>query len=128
MIDFWKDYDGTNSDSIPLLRIVANKHSWQFGSWEYSGLEVERIKAYCEAIGKDYRTQAINAKFMNEMEDWYLRLAKQYSAFDKIRDEVCDIDDETVLNPDSFYERKVYVRLSKVIDIIDKYREEQTEE
>lgn len=43
---------------------------------------------------------------------------------DKIRDEICDIDDETVLNPDSFYERKVYVRFSKVIDIIDKYKTE----
>lgn len=43
---------------------------------------------------------------------------------DKIRDEICDIDDEIVLNPDSFYERKVYVRFSKVIDIIDKYKTE----
>lgn len=43
---------------------------------------------------------------------------------DKIREEICDIDDETVLNPDSFYERKVYVRRSKVIDIIDKYKTE----
>ena len=43
---------------------------------------------------------------------------------DKIRDEVCDIDDEIVLNPDSLYERKAYVRFSKVIDIIDKYRGE----
>lgn len=42
----------------------------------------------------------------------------------KIRDEVCDIDDEIVLNPDSFYERKVYVRFSKVIDIIDKHKTE----
>ena len=43
---------------------------------------------------------------------------------DKIREEICDIDDEIVLNPDSFYERKVYVRRSKVIDIIDKYKTE----
>ena len=43
---------------------------------------------------------------------------------DKIKDEIFDIDDEIVLNPDSFYERKVYVRLSKVIDIIDKYKTE----
>ena len=43
---------------------------------------------------------------------------------DKIRDEIFDIDDETVLNPDSFYERKVYVRRSNVIDIIDKYKTE----
>ena len=43
---------------------------------------------------------------------------------DKIKDEIWDIDDTTVLNPDSFYERKVYVRFSKVIDIIDKYKME----
>lgn len=43
---------------------------------------------------------------------------------DNIRDEICNIDDEIVLNPDSFYERKVYVRFSKVIDIIDKYKTE----
>ena len=43
---------------------------------------------------------------------------------DKIRDEVCDIDDEIVLNPDSFYERKVYVRFSEVINIINKYKTE----
>ena len=42
----------------------------------------------------------------------------------KIRDEVCDINDEIVLNPDSFYERKAYVRFSEVINIIDKYRKE----
>ena len=43
---------------------------------------------------------------------------------DKIRDEICDIDDEIVLNPDSFWERKVYVRFSEVINIIDKYKTE----
>ena len=43
---------------------------------------------------------------------------------DKIRTEVCDIDDEIVLNPDSFYEYKAYVRLNNVIDILDKYKEE----
>lgn len=43
---------------------------------------------------------------------------------DKIRDEICDIDDEIVLNPDSFYERKVYVRFSEVISIIDKHKKE----
>ena len=43
---------------------------------------------------------------------------------DKILDEiVCDIDDEIVLNPDSL-ECKRYVRLIKVIDIIDKYKAE----
>ena len=44
---------------------------------------------------------------------------------DKIRDEICDIDDEIVLNPDSFYDRKVYVRFSKVINIIDKHKAER---
>lgn len=43
---------------------------------------------------------------------------------EKIRDEICDIDDEIVLNPDSFYDRKVYVRFSKVINIIDKHKAE----
>ena len=46
------------------------------------------------------------------------------NVLDKIRDEICDIDDEIVLNPDSFWDRKVYVRFSKVIEIIDKYKAE----
>ena len=41
---------------------------------------------------------------------------------DKIIDEVCDIEDKIVLNPDSLFERKAYVRFNKVVDIIDKYR------
>lgn len=41
---------------------------------------------------------------------------------DKIKDEIFDIDDTTVLNPDSFYERKVYIRFNRVIDIINKYK------
>lgn len=53
---------------------------------------------------------------------------EQTNLLDKIKDEICDIDDETVLNPDSFYERKVYVRFSKVIEIIDKYKVESEEE
>lgn len=76
MIEFWKDFDGTNSDSIPHLRVDVNKPSWWHGSWEYSGLDIERIKAYCKATGKEYEKQAINAKFMNEMEEWYLDLAE----------------------------------------------------
>lgn len=43
---------------------------------------------------------------------------------DKILDEVCGIDDKIVLNPDSLFERKSYVRLSNVMDIIDKYKAE----
>lgn len=42
---------------------------------------------------------------------------------DKILDEVRDIDDEIVLNPNSL-ECKRYVRVIKVIDIIDKYKAE----
>ena len=45
---------------------------------------------------------------------------------DKILDEVRDIDDEIVLNPNSL-ECKRYVRVIKVIDIIDKYRSESEE-
>ena len=56
-----------------------------------------------------------------------IKALEQEPVLDKIRDEICDIDDETVLNPDSFYERKVYVRFSKVIDIIDKYKTESEE-
>lgn len=47
---------------------------------------------------------------------------------DKIIDEVCAIDDEIVLNPDSFYEYKAYVRFSDVIDIINKHKTESEEE
>lgn len=71
-----------------------------------------------------------NTEIVNALE-MAIEVLKQESCedvLDKIRDEVCDIDDEIVLNPDSFYERKVYVRFSKVIDIIDKYRKEQTKE
>lgn len=78
-IEFWKDFDGTNSDSIPHLRVDVNKHSWWHGSWEYSGLEVERIKAYCKATGKDFHSQTLNAEFMNTMEEWYLNLAEDYA-------------------------------------------------
>jgi len=42
---------------------------------------------------------------------------------DKIFNEVCDIDDDIVLNPNSL-ECKRYVRLIKVLDIIDKYKAE----
>lgn len=49
---------------------------------------------------------------------------EQANLLDKISAEVCEIDDEIVLNPDSFYERKAYVRFSEVINIIDKHRKE----
>lgn len=44
------------------------------------------------------------------------------AVLDKIVDEVYNIDDEVVLNPDGL-ECKRYVRLIKVVDIIDKYKE-----
>ena len=47
---------------------------------------------------------------------------------DKILDEVFAIGDKIVLNPDSVFDRKAYVRLNKVIDIIDKYKAESEEE
>ena len=116
MIDYWKDFDGTNSDSIPHLRVDVNKPSWWHGSWEYSGLDVERIKAYCKATGKEYEKQSINAKFMNEMEEWYLNLAEQYSALDKIRAEI-----EQMLSELTTDGRRM-IRRGSVFQIIDKYR------
>ena len=53
-----------------------------------------------------------------------LEQEQKTDVLDKIIDEVCDIDDEIVLNPDSLFERKAYVRLNKVFDIIDKYKAE----
>lgn len=97
MVDFWEDYDGTNSEKIPSMR----------------GIDYERIKAYCEAIGVDFFKQSINAKFMNEMEDWYLNLAKQYSALDKIRADVINIADG-----------KQNIKVRSVLRIIDKYMAE----
>lgn len=61
MVDFWKDYNPSSNEKIPSMR----------------GIDYERIKAYCEAIGVDMYKQPINAKFMNEMEDWYLNLAER---------------------------------------------------
>lgn len=57
---------------------------------------------------------------LNKVMDWL----EQEPILDKILDEVCDIDDEIVLNSDSLFERKAYVRLNKVMDIIDKYKSE----
>ena len=62
-----------------------------------------------------------------EVKEVVFTKADMVDVLDKIRDEVCDIDDEIVLNPDSFYERKVFVRFSKVIEIIDKYKAESEE-
>lgn len=122
MIDFWKDYDGTNSDSIPHLRVDVNKPSWWHGSWEYSGLDVERIKAYCKATGKDFHSQTLNAEFMNTMEDWYLNLAEQYSALDKIRAEIKQEYTKFRNKSDMWNERACGI--GTALEIIDKYKAE----
>lgn len=77
MVDFWQDGDETNNDDIPPIRGQLVQHSTFFNDYSFEGLDIERIKAYCKATGKEYEKQAINAKFMNEMEDWYLRLAQE---------------------------------------------------
>lgn len=69
MSDFWKDYNPSSNEEIPSMR----------------GIDYERIKAYCKAIGVDMYKQSINAKFMNEMEDWYLSLAKQSNTINEIK-------------------------------------------
>lgn len=101
MIDFWKDYNPSSNEEIPSMR----------------GIDYERIKAYCEAIGVDCFKQSINAAFMNEMEDWYLNLAKQYSALDKIRAEIAQ---EIAYKPMEMWDYRM--GLTKALDIIDKYR------
>ena len=53
-----------------------------------------------------------------------IKALEQEKVLDKIIDEVYDIDDEIVLNPDRLYERKTYVSFDKVIDIINKYNTE----
>ena len=81
-------------------------------------------------VDKDCREAYEDNKEIIDALDMAIEVLKQESCedvLDKIRDEVCDIDDEIVLNPDSFYERKVYVRFSKVIDIIDKHKKESEE-
>lgn len=104
MIDFWKDYNPSSNEEIPSMR----------------GIDYERIKAYCEAIGVDCFKQSINAAFMNEMEDWYLNLAKQYSALDKIRAEITQEYTRFRNKSDMWSERAC--GLGMALEIIDKYR------
>lgn len=82
-IDFWKDYDGKNGDDIPPLRVNVIKHSFHYSTWEYTGLEMVRIKAYAKACGIDLKTTPINAEFMNTMEEWYLTLAEIWGKMQK---------------------------------------------
>lgn len=105
MIDFWKDYKPSNDGEMPSIPSMRS-------------IDAKRIRAYCEAIGVDMYKQPINAKFMNEMEDWYLNLAEQYTALDKIRAEI-----EEIQAYDGIYIDRAYV-----LEIIDKYREEEIEE
>lgn len=82
------------------------------------GKLIERVLNAAEALKQKPR-------FILHSDGKFEQIIEHYDVvLDKIKDEIFDIDDETVLNPDSFYERKVYVRRSKVIDIIDKYKTE----
>lgn len=117
MIDFWKDYDGQSE--TPPIRGYLVQHSTFFNNYSFEGLDFERIKAYCKAIGKEYEKQAINAKFMNEMEEWYLNLAEKYSALDKIK---AEIEQRSLgIANDSVIQGMIYER-EDILKIIDKYR------
>jgi len=45
----------------------------------------------------------------------------------KIRTEIADITDTVEINPESFWNKKLYVRYSDVLNIINKYRAESEE-
>lgn len=62
--------------------------------------------------------------FVKKIDNAHTIQAISIDVLDKILDEVCDIDDEIVLNPDSVFERKAYVRLIDVMNIINKYKAE----
>ena len=82
-----------------------------------------------ETIALDMAIKALNQESKPMVEiDLYSVIKQKYierDVLDKIMDEVFDIDDEIVLNPDSLYERKAYVRLGDVMDIIEKYTKER---
>ena len=103
MIDYWQDYKPSNDGKMPSIPSMRS-------------IDAKRIKAYCEAIGVDRYKQPINAKFMNEMEEWYLNLAEQYSALDKIRAEIEQMPSE--LTTDG----RRMIRRGSVFRIIDKYK------
>lgn len=102
MVDFWEDYDGTNSEKIPSMR----------------GIDYERIKAYCEAIGVDFFKQSINAKFMNEMEDWYLSLAKQSNTINAIKTIVAKWNTDTWRDASLSYES-----MTKISNLLEEQEE-----
>lgn len=57
----------------------------------------------------------------NANEEWMERI-------DKIRSEIADITDTVEgINPESFWNKKLYVRYSDVLNIIDKYKAESEE-
>lgn len=105
MIDYWQDYKPSNDGKMPSIPSMRS-------------IDAKRIRAYCEATGVDRDKQPINAKFMNEMEEWYLNLAEQYSALDKIRAEIEQITDTMGVSYNQ------YVSKIDVLEIIDKYKAE----
>ncbi len=120
MIDFWKNYDAKSGTTPTPIRGQIIKHSTYFGEYSYEGLDFERIKAYCKATGRKFERQIVNATFMNEMEEWYLNLAEQYPALDKIRAEI-----EALPNANPSYTHTCdVVDREDVLDIIDKYKKE----
>jgi hypothetical protein len=65
--------------------------------------------------------------FVKKIDEQPTIQAISIDVLEKIMDEVCDIDDKIVLNPDSVFDRKAYVRLIDVANIIDKYKAEKEE-
>ena len=56
--------------------------------------------------------------------DMAIKALEQESVLDKIRAEIADITDTVEINPESFWNKKLYVRYSDVLNIIDKYKAE----
>lgn len=94
-VDYWKDYD----PSLPLeeqhafrMDVVDRKNR----HYIYKGLDALRINAYFMAndikpddketyfrhyVDNDGKWIALNADFMNKMEEWYLQLAAEKGGF-----------------------------------------------
>ena len=77
---------------------------------------------YCGSLYEELKN-GIPQETVTEFADRCRECGRE-KVLDKIMDEIYGIDDKIVLNPDSAFDRKAYVRLNKVIDIIDKYRGE----
>jgi len=80
---------------------------------------------YCGSLYEELKN-GIPQETVTEFADRCRECGRE-KVLDKIFNEVYDIDDDIVLNPDSVFDRKAYVRLIKVLDIIDKYRVESEE-